>query len=449
MNEIKRQLNQKMGDTKERTERIMMNVGQKKQQLPLKKKSSLIYYVAFSSFVALLGLFFFLNPFSSNHLTPSLSPKVGTPEIQLEEPTLLNLKSIFKKDGDVAYFVGDFNEYATFTETTTWLNDEYVQILTDNGGSVTRQIYKVSLDKIELVFEKMDVSESEDLPIEKLELLKPISTLLIAPIEDGAAFDDKVITYPVDFLTPYKKFSDTIQVTVEDQNSTIDYYYAQHYGLIGKITTFEDDYQITSMLTSINDESTTDTESVLPVFNKTTNELEAFPLQEFSLLLDPLFIYKPGFKSEDVTYEVIHNGSDKELGIVEINTEQNYITAIVTRSNETFEVIGGSYSKIADWKYSPNKQLIAFLYSSNSEIENESITYDPLHVLDLNDMRFTTLYLDSDFPISGTPILSYTWLDNVTIEYVIPDVDYPDSTLLLQWQQSDEKPTKSIIRTLK
>lgn len=448
MNEVKRQLNKKMGDTKDRTKRIIKNVEQQKHQVPTNNKSSKVYYVTFASFVVLLSLFFFLYPFNSNQLTSAPSPKIGTQETQAEQASL-NLKSFFKNDGDIAKFVGDFNEYAGFTETTTWLNDEYVQLLTDNGGSATRQIYKVSEDKIELVLEKIDISKSEALSDEKLKALKPISTLLIAQIEDGATFNNKVVTYPVEFLTPYKKFSDTIQVTVKEPSSTIDYYYAQQYGLIGKITTFKDGYQITSMLTSINDASPTNTASVLPVFNKTTNKIEAFPFEEFSLLLDPLFIYKAGFNSDDVTYEAIYNSSDKELGIFVVNSEHNYRTGIVVRSNGKIKVIGGSHYKLADWQLSPNKQLLAFRYSAESEIENEAITYDSLHVVDLNDMRFTKLHVNTDFTIFGTPILSYKWLDNATIEYKIPDVDSQDSGVLLQWLQSGGKSTKPIIGTLK
>ena len=60
MNEIKRQLDKKMGNTKERTERIMMNVEQKKRTAPVKRNSSLIYYVTFASFAVILGLVFIL-----------------------------------------------------------------------------------------------------------------------------------------------------------------------------------------------------------------------------------------------------------------------------------------------------------------------------------------------------------------------------------------------------
>ena len=127
MNEVKRQLNKKMGDTKERSQKIIMNVEQQKHQQTSKKKSSFVYYVTFVSFAVLLGLFFMLNPFQVNIPVTAPTPNVGTSEEPLTEDGILNLKSFFKQDGDVAYFIGDNLTFADFTETTTWLNDDYVK----------------------------------------------------------------------------------------------------------------------------------------------------------------------------------------------------------------------------------------------------------------------------------------------------------------------------------
>ena len=137
-----------------------------------------------------------------------------------------------------------------------------------------------------------------------------------------------------------------------------------------------------------------------------------------------------------------------ELGIVEIDSSQGFATTVIVRRGDTIEAIGASTSTAVDWQYSPNKQFIAFRYSDKNEIKGETLTFDTLHVINLTEMRFSTLSTDQIISMYSHPIVSYKWLDNETIEYLIPDVDIRDTDVLLQWQKSDEKPTKPIIQTI-
>ena len=447
MNEVKKQLNKKMGDTKERSQKIIMNVEQQKHQQTSKKKSSFVYYVTFVSFAVLLGLFFMLNPFQVNIPVTAPTPNVGTSEEPLTEDGILNLKSFFKQDGDVAYFIGDNLTFADFTETTTWLNDDYVQLITNTGGMLNREIYKVTAEKIELVLEDRPEINNIDVPsIKMLETLIPISTLLEHPIEDGNTFENKIITYPVELKTPYRTFNEAIQVTLTDETSTIDYYYSNNFGLIGKVETFEDGYPVTSLIASINTEPPVDENAKIQVFNKTTNQLETLPFRPFAQF-DQLLIYKPEIDSAVSTYEVIHKTADAELGAVDMRYGNNYIVALVLQSGGTTEVMSGSNSDSVDWQYSPNKQLMAFRFSSENKKGNSNPN-GSLFVFDLNEMKFITLYTHDEITLYMPPIYSYKWLDNATIEYLVPDIDVRESDILQQWQQSDEKPTRPIIGLL-
>lgn len=445
MNEVKRQLDKKMGDTTERTERIIMNVEQKKRTAPTKRKLSIIYYVTFAAFAVLLGFSFFLNPFQTNNMVTAPTP--NTPEEPHLADDLLDLKSFFKQDGDLASFVGDFyNEFYSFSETTTWLNNQYVQLVNENeSGLITRQIYKVTSKKIELVLE--DMSDNINKPsIDELETYKPISILLIAPIEDGTTFEDKSITYPVEFKTPYNTFNDVVQVTVKEGDSTVDYYYAKNFGLIGRVIRIEDGYQITSLLSSINSASVVDEKDELQVFNKTTNQLETLPFHLFSSF-DPLFLFKQQVNLATATYEIVHQTDDFELGIVEMDYSQYTLVALLIKRGETMEVIRGINSESVNWVYSPNKQFIAFCFTSENKIGN-SIPNGNLVVFDLNSMDISNFYTDEDITMYSPPIFSYKWLDNSTIEYLVPDIDIRDSEELLQWQKSADKPTKPVIGTV-
>lgn len=445
MNEIKRQLNNKMGDTKERIERIIKNVEQKKRTTPAKRKLPIFYYVTFATFAVLLGLSFFLNPFQTNDMVTAPTPNVGTPEEPHIEDDVLDLKSFFKKDGDVAYFVQDFySGLNSFSETTTWLNDQYVQLLNIDGyGLITNQIYRVTSDKIELVLE--DIPGNTDTPsIDELETYKSISTLFTNPIEDGTTLDDKRITYPVEFKTPYKTFNDAVQVTVKMENTTYDYYYVKNVGLIGRVINIGDGYPMTSLLASINVEPAVDENAELQVFNKTTNQMETLPFHLFANF-DPLFLFKQENNLATATYEMVHKTDDFELGVVEMDYGQYTIAALFLKRRDTIEVVkSGIHSESVDWQYSPNKQLIAFRFTSENKIGN-SVPTGNLVIFDLNDFDFTDFYSDENITMYSPPIFSYKWLDNTTIEYLVPDIDIRDSEELLRWQKSDEKPTKSVI----
>ena len=100
MNEIKRQLDKKMGDTKKRAERVMVMVEHKKHQTNNKTVSKR-YYVTFTAFVALLAaVIFYMNPFETK--APITSKPLPTP-VEPSEKSNLNLKNFNFKDLQTKY----------------------------------------------------------------------------------------------------------------------------------------------------------------------------------------------------------------------------------------------------------------------------------------------------------------------------------------------------------
>ena len=63
-------------------------------------------------------------------------------------------------------------------------------------------------------------------------------------------------------------------------------------------------------------------------------------------------------------------------------------------------------------------------------------------------MEIIDFYSDENVTLYSPPIFSYKWLDNTTIEYLIPDIDIRDSDELLQWQKGEDNPTKAVIRKI-
>lgn len=84
MNEVKRQLNKKMGDTSQRVDKIMNQVNQKKHKN--KKATNKLYYITLASFVAVLvAIMLVMNPFAPNE-TNTASPKLPTPDKPIATP---------------------------------------------------------------------------------------------------------------------------------------------------------------------------------------------------------------------------------------------------------------------------------------------------------------------------------------------------------------------------
>lgn len=437
MNEVKRQLDQKMGHTKARSEKIMQMVEQNKKTQ--RKKSPKLYYVAFATFAALLAVLLYMNPFETQAPTTS----TPTPN-ESSEQTSLNLKNLFKQDGDVAYFVGMNNEYATFKETTTWLSDNYVKISVDNGAIETRKFYRITADAIYLVFEDMpEMQGNKVITLEYLDTLTPISTLLVADIENTTTINENNVTYPAELNIPLKKFNNVIEITNETENATMSFYYAEHFGLIGQISTFTDGLQIISLLTSINTEPAI--ELTLPVMNQATHEKEILTFEE-RIMFDPLSMYHPKFTDTTAIYTTLHQSEEHELGIIEINLPQQFTNLIVVRTGDLVKTISGDFREIVDWKLSPDQKHIAIYSSDGHDWQSEEYYQsDNLEIYHLEQLLEVKTYTDEELNLLHSTILSYHWVDHDTLEYVVPDVEEPSyPKLFVDWMHADNQPTKTL-----
>lgn len=440
MNEIKRQLDKKMGDTKARSGKLMQKIENNKLQSTDKKSSSKRYYATFTAFVALLVTLLYINPFETK------APTTSTPTIteqQEQDQSKLNLKHFFKQNGDVAYFVGMNNEYAGFKETTTWLSDEYVQLSIENGAIEKRKFYRITEDAIYLIFEDMpELQGDTEISIDLLDSLTPISTLLTADLKKMETIDENEVTYPTELNIPLQKFENVIQVTNETKDSTNEFYFAENFGLIGQISTFNEGAPIISFLTSINTEPSL--ELSLPVVNQDTHEKEVVTFDEL-IMIDPLLIYHPEFTESTATYTKIYESPAHELGFIEINLPEQFTSHLVVRTGNSVRTIAGSPTRVADWRFSPDQKRVA-IYRSNGHNWRNINDYQPdsLSIVRLDEMSMESPLNDKELNLYSQPIITYKWLDNFTLEYTTPDIgDSPE--LYVEWMKADNKPTKTIL----
>ncbi|MFF5994554.1 hypothetical protein AAGS61_07320 [Lysinibacillus sp. KU-BSD001] len=148
-----------------------------------------------------------------------------------EHSTALQL--FFKEDQTTAGFLGEGNEYASFTEETIWLTDTIVQTVVDNGGVTMYRIYRIADQAIDLVYE--DVT-SPNLTVDEIEKLPTIELYMALPIERNTSFDGWVITaIDVTVKTPFQTFTQAIEVVKETDDFKTSRYFVRGFGLVKQI----------------------------------------------------------------------------------------------------------------------------------------------------------------------------------------------------------------------
>ncbi|MEK4229565.1 hypothetical protein [Solibacillus sp. FSL H8-0538] len=189
--------------------------------------------------------------------TRSISQLFESPDIASEYDLAFSMQNTmqlyFKEDQSIAYFEGIGNEFASYTEKTSWLSNEYVRIEYDNGAVLVVQYFRVT-DKG--IFQLTESVEETEYSIAELDTLQPISTLLEAPLQQGAQFGNWTIVSTNEVKeTPYDTFTKVIVLMSEKDGITEMKYFAPGYGIISTISSMEteDDqpYIVQSMLSEM------------------------------------------------------------------------------------------------------------------------------------------------------------------------------------------------------
>lgn len=193
---------------------------------------------------------------TNNNTTQSEEQKNNDDTFKENKENYLDLSKFFKPDQTVAHFKGTGNEYASYTEKTTWLNDEYVGTIIDNGGVTKMTVYKISDEKIDILYDEAVDENTEFPPISDLEKMNPIETYLANPIQVRATFGNwRVIGVNMPLNTPYQTFHNAIVIEERGDKYINRKYFAEGFGEIRTESTSEADdgafYTVTSTLESI------------------------------------------------------------------------------------------------------------------------------------------------------------------------------------------------------
>lgn len=173
------------------------------------------------------------------------------PEPQVTEQ--IDLKDFFMKDGTIAKYKGEGNEFAQLLVKTQWLYDRYVNLYVDNGGTVVLTTYRIEKDKIDILQRIPEAYEEITPSEEELNLLAPLYTHLHLPLDKGATFGDWTVTDTTATLeTPLQTFNDVIVLENQlEDGSKVRESFAKGYGLIKTEYIMQNGYTISSTLAQI------------------------------------------------------------------------------------------------------------------------------------------------------------------------------------------------------
>ena len=325
MNEIKRQLDQKMGDTKNRANHLIAKINKEKRPSNRNRKSpsSIPYFLTLGSFAVLMALFFLMNPFDLFQENTS------------DDPTLVavDLNSYFRKSGDVAYYEGIGSDIASYKVVTLWLSEHYVQHLITNDGAVVQRIFRITEDEIQLVYNKEINEPPMSFDSDELDQLPIIDVLLKAPLEDGNSFDGKAVSFPVTVDTPIGSFENAVKISEQMEDGVNDVFYVPNEGIVKTVYSFEDGNEVTSVLNSVVND---DVQTLKSYFRKsgdvayyegTGNEYASFKLETTWL-------------ADDYVQTVIDNGGGitQEIYRITANEIQLIYNEMIESAPEQFEL---------------------------------------------------------------------------------------------------------------
>ena len=457
MNEIKRQLNQKMGNTSERSMRVMKHVEQQKKmkRTSTKRSTSFAFYITFTTVAAALALFFYFAPWQSESPLHTATPNVpvtSEPSVEtlpLEEDVSYKelLRSYFRETNSYADFLGTGNEYATFYEETTWINEDYVKVLVDNSGGRTLNIYRITDNEIQLIYNQYYDSTMPEPSLDKIRILPPIETVLVAPFEDGKIFDVYTMQTNVELETPFNTFT-TVAITNEETNVTR--YYAEGMWLVGEKYVLEDGYIIESYLMAINGEYNADENASVTVYNESTRKDETYTVKEFESVDSVEYHLSPNRYA--ITYRSLKTLSNGEIGVFSHSCfyyEQCTHEFVYKTGNSFLTIETLSNVSYGNLVYAPNESKVAIgisgIYPHYDDAGKEML----IEVSGILSIDFNTIASNvenaSNYVGYYYPIVAFKWLDNETLELEVPQIANDLAKTVYEWQNSDRPTVKKTL----
>lgn len=193
-------------------------------------------------------------PTEENTETPE--EENGVEETDEDVQAELSMRDFFLPDGSNAHYVGEGNEFAELDIEIKEPFDDYIIAYENNGGSYMQMIYKIGVNKIDLLSQEMIEFDPKTPTLEELQQMEPIDTYLQQPFTVGETFGDwTIIEVDATIDTPYKTFDNAIVIEHVDVDFTNRKYFVPGTGEVKRESIMqidgEEDFIVTSTLQSI------------------------------------------------------------------------------------------------------------------------------------------------------------------------------------------------------
>ncbi|NLL51576.1 MAG: GerMN domain-containing protein [Peptococcaceae bacterium] len=201
---------------------------------------------------AIWGHYYTLEPVEPDlSLLAPASSQTKQPEEAKEEKTSKPADYFPLTQGSTWQYLGDGNEYASFTREVLYAEGNKSQIKEDNGGTVSTSIYQISTDAVTRIYFTGEDYEPKNM------LNQPGNqniTMLKGPIKPGTKWTAgsstrEIVDINAVVNTPAGKFDNCVKVKITEEFSTLYEYYKKDIGLIKREFVLEND-KITSVLTN-------------------------------------------------------------------------------------------------------------------------------------------------------------------------------------------------------
>ncbi|QIB27716.1 hypothetical protein [Caloranaerobacter azorensis] len=136
-------------------------------------------------------------------------------------------------------------------------------------------------------------------------------------------------------------------------------------------------------------------------------------------------------KINDTQYYLIHYGGGVKL--------QNNLLVKKDCSDKVTSKLISEASFYQNFKISPNKQYIAFLFGRN---EGTVVLRNNLVIVDSTTLE--EIKIDKLIKPFKYAILEYIWINNKDLEVIIPDIESWDFNTLEEWFRSSQRQTRKI-----
>ncbi|SIR09621.1 S-layer homology domain-containing protein [Domibacillus enclensis] len=157
----------------------------------------------------------------------------------------------FLANGQTASFLGEGNEFASYTTHTVWHDSRHVTVYEDNSGTVMARTFRLEDHQVVVIREEGEQYEDFEPAPGELDALAPLHIYLKEPLEEGASFEGwTIIDDEAILISPLRAFNQVIVLERMENGAVIRSYFAERYGEV-KRELLMDDFMVTSEIESV------------------------------------------------------------------------------------------------------------------------------------------------------------------------------------------------------